>query len=157
MNQKLTNTHDPIKADLSPADDRVLLSDWMPPQVGVIPKIRIGQQWINVLWALPISFLLLVIGVAVAQALRELPAVQNFLLRYPGTSAQAVTAGFPAWLRIQHFLNFLSWRLSFALVSRFSPTTRVYIGSATAHLALIGFVFRRLSRLGGFGQQKTTR
>ena len=101
--------HDPIEANLSPADDRVLLSSWLPPQAGVVPRIRIGRRWINVLWALPIVFVVLVIGVAVAQALRELPAVQDFLVRYPGvpTSALAVNDGFPAWVRIQHFLNLL--------------------------------------------------
>jgi sulfoxide reductase catalytic subunit YedY len=101
--------HDPIEANLSPADDRVLLNNWLPPQVGVVPKIRIGRRWINVLWALPLGFVLAVISVAVAQALRELPAVQDFLVRYPGVppSALAVTTGFPAWLRVQHFLNLL--------------------------------------------------
>jgi methionine sulfoxide reductase catalytic subunit len=101
--------HDPIEANLSPADDRVLLNNWLPPQVGVVPKIRIGRRWINVLWALPLGFVLAVIGVAVAQALRDLPAVQDFLVRYPGVppSALAVTTGFPAWLRVQHFLNLL--------------------------------------------------
>jgi methionine sulfoxide reductase catalytic subunit len=79
----------------------------LPPQHGVVPKIRIGQRWINVMWALPLGFVLTVIGVAAAQALRELPAVQDFLLRYPGVppSARIVRAGFPAWLRVQHFLN----------------------------------------------------
>jgi DMSO/TMAO reductase YedYZ molybdopterin-dependent catalytic subunit/thiosulfate reductase cytochrome b subunit len=102
-------THDPIQANLSPADDRVLVNNWLPPQVGVVPKIRIGQRWINVLWVLPVGFVLAVIGVAVAQALRELPAVQDFLVRYPGvpSSARTVTAGFPTWLRVQHFLNLL--------------------------------------------------
>ena len=102
-------THDPIEASLSPADDRVLLNNWLPPRVGVVPKIRIGQRWINVLWSLPVGFVLIVIGVAVAQALRELPVVQDFLMRYPGVppSARAVTTGFPAWLRVQHFLNVL--------------------------------------------------
>lgn len=50
------------------------MNDWLPPQVGVVPKIRIGRRWINVLLALPLGFVLLVIGVAVAQALRESPA-----------------------------------------------------------------------------------
>ena len=99
--------HDPIETSLSSADDRVRLNHWLPPQAGVVPRIRIGQRWINVLWALPLIFVLLVIGVAVAQALRELPAVQDFLVRYPGIppSAVAVTAGFPEWLRLLHFLN----------------------------------------------------
>ncbi|MGY6123868.1 molybdopterin-dependent oxidoreductase (plasmid) [Paraburkholderia strydomiana] len=99
--------HDPAEADLSPADDRVRLNHWLPPQAGVVPRIRIGQSWINVLWALPLVFVLLVIGVAVAQALRQVPAVQEFLVRYPGIppSVAVVTTGFPAWLRLQHFLN----------------------------------------------------
>jgi len=107
--REVTHQHDPIEANLSPADDRILLNDWLPPKVGVVPKIRIGQRWINVLWALPLGFVLIVIGVAVAQALRELTTVQDFLVRYPGvpTSSRAVTAGFPAWLRVQHFLNLL--------------------------------------------------
>lgn len=44
------------------------------PKAGVVPKIRIGTSWISVLWALPAGFVLVVLGVAVAQALRELPA-----------------------------------------------------------------------------------
>jgi hypothetical protein len=109
-------THDPIEASLSPADDRVLLNNWLPPKVGVVPKIRIGKRWINVLWSLPVGFVLIVIGVAVAQALRELPVVQDFLVRYPGVppSARAVTTGFPAWLRVQHFLNLLFMAFSSA-------------------------------------------
>jgi methionine sulfoxide reductase catalytic subunit len=107
--REVLHSHDPIEAKLSPADDRVLLNDWLPPQAGVVPRIRIGRYWINVLWALPVCLVLAVIGVAVAQALRELPAVQEFLMRYPGVppSAWAVTTGFPMWLRVQHFLNLL--------------------------------------------------
>ena len=99
--------HDPVEASLSPADDRVRLNHWLPPQTGVVPRIRIGQRWVNVLWALPIAFVLSVIGVVIAQALRQVPAVQEFLVRYPGIppSAVAVVTGFPAWLRLQHFLN----------------------------------------------------
>ena len=85
----VSRSHDPIEGKLSPADDRILLNDWLPPQFGVIPKIRIGQHWINVLWVLPIGFVLAVIGVAIAQALRELPAVQEFLVHYPGVPPTA--------------------------------------------------------------------
>jgi len=101
--------HDQVEIHLSGADDRVKLSEWLPPRVGVIPKVRIGQRWINVLWALPLSFLLMVCSIAVAQALREIPAVKDFLVRYPGipSSQLVVTAGFPLWLRVQHFLNLL--------------------------------------------------
>ena len=65
-----------------------------------MPKVRFGRHWVNVLWALPLIFVLLVIGVVVSQALRQAPAVQEFLLRYPGipASAQPVTTGYPGWL-----------------------------------------------------------
>ena len=99
--------HDSLAKRLSAADDRVRLSHWLPPQAGVMPKVKVGQRWISVLWALPVTFVLLVVGVASSQALRQLPAVQDFLLRYPGVprSAVAVTTGFPGWLRLLHFLN----------------------------------------------------
>ena len=103
----IPRTHDPLAAKLSAADDRVLLSQWLPPQAGVAPKVRFGQHWVNALWALPLIFALLVIGVAASQALRQAPVVQEFLVRYPGipTSALPVTTGFPGWLRLLHFLN----------------------------------------------------
>ena len=80
-----------------------------PTKTGVIPKIRIGERWYSVLWVLPVTFLLLVIGIAIAQGLRELPAVQDFLVRYPGIPpfARRLETGFPVWLRVQHFLNIL--------------------------------------------------
>ena len=56
---------------------------------------------------MPLIFVLLVIEVVVSQALRQVPAAQKFVLRYPGipTSARPVTTGFPGWLRLLHFLN----------------------------------------------------
>jgi methionine sulfoxide reductase catalytic subunit len=98
---------EPLKASLTSADDRILLNHWLPPRAGVMPKIRIGRRWVSVLWALPIGFVMLVAGVAIAQALRQLPGVQAFLVRYPGAPASVavVTSGFPTWLRIAHFLN----------------------------------------------------
>src|SRR4029079_12296748 len=103
----LRPSHDPIEASLTSADDRVRLNHWLPPQTGVVSRIRIGRRWVNFLWALPIMFVLLVLAVAIAQALRELPPVQDFVARYPGVpaSSQSVTTGFPPWLRLQHFLN----------------------------------------------------
>src|SRR5690242_17199124 len=47
--------HDPLAADLTPADDRILLNHWLPPQEGIVPRVRIGRRWISVLWALPIA------------------------------------------------------------------------------------------------------
>jgi len=98
---------DPLRTSLSDADDRVCLNEWAPPQAGVIPRIRFGTHWVNVLWALPLAFVLGVIAVSIAQTLRQVPAVQGFLVHYPGipASAIAVTTGFPFWLRLLHFLN----------------------------------------------------
>ena len=107
LSDGMAQSHDPLAKCLSSADDRVRLNEWLPPQAGVIPRIRIGRRWINVLWALPLLFVLLVGAVAVAHSLRELATVQEFLVRYPGIPASAlpVTAGFPGWLRLLHFLN----------------------------------------------------
>lgn len=44
--------HDPIASTLSAADDRIVLSEWLPPQEGIVPRIRVGQRWISILWAL---------------------------------------------------------------------------------------------------------
>jgi DMSO/TMAO reductase YedYZ molybdopterin-dependent catalytic subunit/thiosulfate reductase cytochrome b subunit len=103
----LLGTHDPLEGALNAADDRVRLNHWLPPQAGVMPKVRFGRHWVSVLWALPIAFVVLVAGVALAQALRHLPSIQAFIVRYPGepASAHAVSSGFPLWLRLTHFLN----------------------------------------------------
>jgi hypothetical protein len=67
---------------LSAADDRIRLSAWLPPQEGVVPRIRLGSRWINVLWAIPLIVVLLILGIAVAQQLRTMPGVQEFIARY---------------------------------------------------------------------------
>jgi DMSO/TMAO reductase YedYZ molybdopterin-dependent catalytic subunit/thiosulfate reductase cytochrome b subunit len=85
------------------------LDDWnrnIPPRPAIVPHIRIGKRWINVLWALPIAALALIILIAVAQSLREIPAVEAFIQRYPGVAqAQPAVPGYPGWMRLQHFLN----------------------------------------------------
>lgn len=99
--------HDPLAAALTGADDRIRLAHWLPPRAGVIPRMRIGARWISTLWLAPLAAVALVLLVACAQSLRELPAVQEFILRHPGIapSTPAVESGFPWWLRLQHFLN----------------------------------------------------
>lgn len=101
--------HDPIAATLSPADDRVILSHWIPPRTGIIPQIRLGRRWFNVLWIIPIGVAGLIFLIALAQSLREFSSVQAFINAYPGVAlaAPAVESGFPWWLRLQHFLNML--------------------------------------------------
>jgi len=100
--------HDRVETGLSAADDRLRLSGWLPPQEGVVPRVRIGRRWVNVLWGLPLVLILLIFGVAVAQQLRSMPGVQAFIARYPGgtPSSSAVHSGFPFWLRLLHFFNF---------------------------------------------------
>jgi len=101
--------HDAIASTLSAADDRVVLSHWLPPRWGVIPQIRIGRRWFNILWSIPIGAAGLVLLIALAQSLRELPGVQAFIRAYPGIAqaAPSVDTGFPIWLQVQHFLNML--------------------------------------------------
>ena len=101
--------HDLIASTLSAADDRIVMSEWLPPQEGIVPRIRIGRRWVSILWALPIGAAALVLVIALAQRLRELPGVRAFIKDYPGIaqSAPSVDSGFPWWLQLQHFLNML--------------------------------------------------
>ena len=95
-------------SSLSAADDRIVMSDWLPPQEGIVPAHPVGRPiWINVLWAIPLSVVFLILGSPSAQSLRTMPGVQAFIERYPGVtpSSEAVNSGFPWWLRLQHFLN----------------------------------------------------
>src|SRR5665213_3023488 len=80
---------------------------WMPPQWGILPRIRIGRHWFNTLWALPIGAAALLCLIALAQSLRELPSVAAFIQSHPGIAqaAPSVDTGFPWWLQLQHFLN----------------------------------------------------
>jgi len=81
----------------------------VPQAHGIAPRVRIGRsRWFNLLWLLPIGFVILIAAVAAAKGLRDTPAVEGFIARNPGTvypaNAQA-DAGFPAWLGWAHFLN----------------------------------------------------
>ena len=101
--------HDPIASTLSSADDRIVLSHWTPPRDGIVPHIRFAKRWFNLLWLIPIGAAGLVLLIALAQSLRELPGVQAFIRQYPGISqaAPSIDTGFPWWLQLQHFLNML--------------------------------------------------
>ena len=99
-----TQPHDPLAAKLSAADDRILLNHWFRPLEGIVPRVRLGKRWISVLWALPLGFAALILVIALAQGLLEVPAVKAFVIRYPeiAQAAPSVEAGFPWWLRAQH-------------------------------------------------------
>ena len=79
----------------------------IPAAYGVAPRVRIGaNRWLNLLWLLPLGWVLLVAAVAAAQYLRGLPAIEAFVLHHPGTGSSAhFTANMPVWLRAQHYLN----------------------------------------------------
>lgn len=67
------------------------------------------NRWFKLLWVIPVALVLLLATVLIAQWLRRLPAVQSFILAFPGESHLSAGApvGFPAWLGWQHFLNIL--------------------------------------------------
>jgi len=99
--------HDPLAADLTSAGAGIKLDEWdryIPPRRPIVPHIRIGKRWINILWAaLPIA-LGLIIPIAVAQGLRNIPVVEAFFRRYPGVAeGQPHVVGFPMCLRVQHY------------------------------------------------------
>jgi sulfoxide reductase catalytic subunit YedY len=100
-----------FRSELDTKRYTVVDEDWaggVPAQYGVAPRIRIGHaKWFNLLWLIPIGLALLIVGIAVAKGLREIPAVQDFMHRFPGMSELPANApvGFPVWLGWQHFLN----------------------------------------------------
>ena len=98
---------EPLSAALTDADDSLRLEHWLAPQPGIVPRLRIGRRWVNTLWALPIGAAGLLCLIALAQSLRELPAVIAFIQQHPGIAqaAPSVDSGFPWWLQLQHFLN----------------------------------------------------
>ena len=98
-------SRDPLEAQIARAHDEVVLEEWAPARYGIAPRIRIGKRWFNVLWLLPIGFVGLVLAAAVAHELRWLPAVQEFIARYPGEGTGGEYEGFPGWLRLNHVFN----------------------------------------------------
>ena len=96
-------------------DGRVDLNTFaggFPQRTPALPSIRIGRFWLTtrqILFPLiPLGIAGAVLAVLGARFLRTIPTVQQFIAMYPGTGsfAQPVTDGFPAWLRICHWLNF---------------------------------------------------
>jgi sulfoxide reductase catalytic subunit YedY len=98
---------------LTRGEDAVDPDSWagsLPAAYGVPPRIRIGSRWLNLLWLIPIGFVLLIAAVAGAQGLRHIPAVARFIHRYPGTVVSASARenpGLPLWVNVTHFLNLL--------------------------------------------------
>jgi DMSO/TMAO reductase YedYZ molybdopterin-dependent catalytic subunit/thiosulfate reductase cytochrome b subunit len=103
-----------FRTELSRGEDTIDRATWaggIPPRPAIAPRIRVGKdRWFNLLWLIPIGFVLLLAAVAVAHWLRTLPAVQQFLAAYPGerpNSADSGAVGTPWWVGVQHFVNVL--------------------------------------------------
>ena len=99
-----------FRAQLTKGQDAVDPATWagsVPAQSGIAPRVRVGRsKWFNLLWLLPIGFVLLIVGVALAKELRGLPAVQSFIGQYPGiVELPNGREGIPAWVGWQHFFN----------------------------------------------------
>ena len=98
-----------LRAQLTKGEDFVDPASWagsVPAQSGIAPRVRVGRsKWFNLLWLLPIGFLVLIVGVAVAKELRGFSSVQSFIARSPGTVQAGGQPGIPTWVGWQHFLN----------------------------------------------------
>ena len=99
-----------FRTQLTRGEDAVDPATWagsVPAQWGIAPRVRVGRsRWFNLLWLLPIGFVLLIAGVALAKELRDLPAVRSFIGQYPGAvDPPNGQVGIPAWVGWQHFLN----------------------------------------------------
>jgi methionine sulfoxide reductase catalytic subunit len=101
-----------FRSQLTPGEDVVDPLTWagsIPQVQGIAPRVRIGSsRWFNLLWLLPLGFVCLIVAVAAAKGMRNMPSVERFVARYPGTietpDARA-NPGLPAWVGIQHFFN----------------------------------------------------
>jgi sulfoxide reductase catalytic subunit YedY len=101
-----------FREQLTAGEDVVDPETWagsVPVQPGIAPHVRVGRsRWFNLLWLLPIGFVLLIVAVAVAKGLRDTSSVQGFIVRYPGaveTASAKRHPGLPIWVGVQHFFN----------------------------------------------------
>ncbi len=100
------------RSQLTKGADVVDPATWagsIPQAQGIAPRVRVGRsRWFNLLWLLPIGFVLLLVAIAAAQGLRGIPSVERFIERYPGTvetAAARAYPGFPVWVDVLHFFN----------------------------------------------------
>ncbi|MCB0933516.1 MAG: molybdopterin-dependent oxidoreductase [Mycobacterium sp.] len=90
--------------------ERLRVDEWsggMTDEPARAPSLRIRGHWVSSLWLLPLTVVGLIVMVAIAQHLRHYAWMQDFIERYPGTSAPRgrIEPGLPAWLRWQHLFN----------------------------------------------------
>jgi sulfoxide reductase catalytic subunit YedY len=100
------------RSQLSTGEDTVDPSTWagsVPPEHGIAPRVRVGHnRWFNLLWLLPIGFVVLIVAVAAAKGLRNVGSVQRFIAVHPGTVADGAgprSSALPIWVGVQHFFN----------------------------------------------------
>lgn len=100
------------RSELSSGEEQVDPATWagaVPVAHGIAPRVRIGgSRWFNLLWLLPIGFVLLIVGIASAKGLRNVGSVEHFIVRHPGvvdSGAGPQTAALPIWIGVQHFFN----------------------------------------------------
>jgi sulfoxide reductase catalytic subunit YedY len=98
------------RPELTRGEDAIDVATWagsVPAVSGIAPRVRLGRsRWFNPLWLLPIGFVVLIAGIALAKELRALPAVATFIDQHPGSVAPPNRQrGIPAWVGWQHFVN----------------------------------------------------
>ena len=103
-----------FRSQLTVGEDIVDPATWagaVPQAQGITPRVRVGRhRWFNLLWLLPIGFVLLIVAVAAAKGLRGAPSVQRFIVDHPGTIASPhalAHPGLPLWVGLQHWFNLL--------------------------------------------------
>ena len=96
-----------LRTKLTAGEDVIDTATWagsVPQANGIAPRVRVGRtRWFNLLWLLPIGFVLLILAIAVAKGLRSEPSVRHFIARYPGTGrtdAPRARVAMPVWLRV---------------------------------------------------------
>jgi len=101
-----------FRSQLTMGGDVVDPTTWagsIPQVQGIAPRVRIGRsRWFNLLWLLPVGFIGFIVAVATAKGLRNVPSVERFVVRYPGTvetTDATASSGFPIWVGVQHFFN----------------------------------------------------
>jgi len=105
----VSNTAD-YRSELKLAEHEVNPETWaggLEDKRAIAPRLRVGRdKWFNLLWLIPIGFVLLVAAVAIGKGLHNMPAVQDFITRHPGADKPAGPAlGMPAWVGWTHFFN----------------------------------------------------
>jgi thiosulfate reductase cytochrome b subunit len=98
------------RQQLSGADEVVDPEHWagdLPAAYGTAPRLRVGRdRWFNLVYLVPLALAVLIVAIAAAQGLRNVPSVARFVERHPGTlPASATTPGRPWWVEAQHAFN----------------------------------------------------